>query len=166
VRCTDGVERDVYEDPDGRQYMIGAQGEKVYGFWSVGSRRQTAAEVDDAALPESIVEEAHGDEPGGVRRDRDLHRGRLLSLLGAIAFGLGVIGSVSGVLGVPALGLSLYVRQAARRDLNRMKEGTMDPAGQEMTLAALHDANVGLVLSLIGVLVGVVAGVVLLFLLS
>jgi hypothetical protein len=30
---TDGVERDVYEDAGGRQYVPGCGGEPVYGRW-------------------------------------------------------------------------------------------------------------------------------------
>jgi hypothetical protein len=30
---TDGVERTVYEDAAGRQYVIGLDGEPVYGEW-------------------------------------------------------------------------------------------------------------------------------------
>jgi hypothetical protein len=30
---TDGVERDVYEDADGRQWVAGHNGEPVYGVW-------------------------------------------------------------------------------------------------------------------------------------
>jgi hypothetical protein len=29
----DGVTRDVYEDPDSRQWVIGNDGERVYGLW-------------------------------------------------------------------------------------------------------------------------------------
>ena len=30
---TDGIERDVYEDANGRQYVVGYDGESVYGVW-------------------------------------------------------------------------------------------------------------------------------------
>ena len=30
---TDGIERDVYEDAEGRQHVIGHAGECVYGTW-------------------------------------------------------------------------------------------------------------------------------------
>jgi hypothetical protein len=30
---TDGIEREVYEDDSGRQYVLGPDGEKVYGQW-------------------------------------------------------------------------------------------------------------------------------------
>jgi hypothetical protein len=29
----DGLERDVYEDAQGRQYVLNPDGEKVYGVW-------------------------------------------------------------------------------------------------------------------------------------
>jgi hypothetical protein len=33
VPFVDGVTRDVYEDPDERQWVIGYEGERVYGVW-------------------------------------------------------------------------------------------------------------------------------------
>lgn len=33
VPFTDGVTRPVYVDPDGRQYVVGPDGEKVHGVW-------------------------------------------------------------------------------------------------------------------------------------
>jgi hypothetical protein len=33
VPFTDGVVRDVYEDADDRQWVIGHDGERVYGVW-------------------------------------------------------------------------------------------------------------------------------------
>jgi hypothetical protein len=30
---TDGIERDVYEDDGGRQYVLGSDGERLYGQW-------------------------------------------------------------------------------------------------------------------------------------
>jgi hypothetical protein len=30
---TDGLERDVYEDADGRQYVLDSDGDRVYGQW-------------------------------------------------------------------------------------------------------------------------------------
>jgi hypothetical protein len=33
VRFTDGTDRDVYEDAEGRQYVRGNDGASVYGIW-------------------------------------------------------------------------------------------------------------------------------------
>jgi hypothetical protein len=33
VPFTDGTERDVDEDEDGRQWLVGHEGERVYGVW-------------------------------------------------------------------------------------------------------------------------------------
>ena len=33
VPFVDGVTRDVYEDGDGRQWVVGYEGERVYGIW-------------------------------------------------------------------------------------------------------------------------------------
>jgi hypothetical protein len=33
IPFTDGFERDVFEDSDGRQWVVGYEGEPVYGVW-------------------------------------------------------------------------------------------------------------------------------------
>jgi hypothetical protein len=33
VLFTDGIERDVYQDTDDRQWVVGYDGERVYGVW-------------------------------------------------------------------------------------------------------------------------------------
>ena len=33
VPVVDGATRDVYEDTDGRQWVVGYEGERVYGVW-------------------------------------------------------------------------------------------------------------------------------------
>ena len=35
TQFTDGIERDVFEDAEGRQYVHGDDGVKVYGTWVV-----------------------------------------------------------------------------------------------------------------------------------
>ena len=35
VPSADGVSRDVYEDADGRQWVAGYDGERLYGVWLV-----------------------------------------------------------------------------------------------------------------------------------
>jgi hypothetical protein len=35
VPVVDGAVRDVYEDADGRQWVAGYDGEKVYGVWAL-----------------------------------------------------------------------------------------------------------------------------------
>jgi hypothetical protein len=47
---TDGIERAVYEGTEGRQYVLGPDGERVYGHWlppadkpAVVERRSSAA---------------------------------------------------------------------------------------------------------------------------
>jgi hypothetical protein len=35
VLFVDGVTRDVYKDANGRQWVIGYDGERVYGVWSL-----------------------------------------------------------------------------------------------------------------------------------
>jgi hypothetical protein len=177
MRGPDGAERDVYEDPDGRQYVLGEQGEKMYGLWLLAtSARPAAPPVKDGSAAgdgKRSVPEPDGDDSseelpwerrGSVRRDRESHRGRMLGLLGTLSFGMGVMGVCCPGLGVPSLGLALYVRMAARRDLDKMDEGAMDPHGAPRTVAALQDANIGLALSGVGVFLWSIAVVVALFL--
>ena len=33
IPFVDGASRDVYEDTDGRQWVVGYEGERVYGVW-------------------------------------------------------------------------------------------------------------------------------------
>jgi hypothetical protein len=172
VRGPDGAERDVYEDADGRQYVLGPEGEKVYGLWLLATTARPPAEPQPAAeapLEEATAvpeEEAPWERDGRARLDRERHRGRMLSLLGTIAFCVGVMALPCGPLGLPGLALGLYVRSAARRDLKKMDVGEMDPEGAGVTRAALQDATIGSVLSGIGLLVFSLVAVGLLFYLT
>ncbi len=169
VRGPDGAERDVYEDADGRQYILGEQGEKLYGLWLLTTSVRPPAPPKEPPPPKEDDSDAGEDEapwerPGGVRRDRERHRGRMLALLGTLSFGLGIIALLSGVLAIPGLAFGLYVRTSARRDLTKMKTGEMDPAGEPPTRAAALDAAVGIAFSGIGLLVYSVLAVVWFFL--
>jgi hypothetical protein len=42
---TDGAERVVYEDAEGRQYVLGYDGEPVYGQWLPPADEPTAVEL-------------------------------------------------------------------------------------------------------------------------
>ncbi|HEX5273021.1 MAG TPA: hypothetical protein VFW33_21135 [Gemmataceae bacterium] len=42
---TDGVSREVYEDADGRQWVTGYDGERVYGVWLVTADEPLVVEV-------------------------------------------------------------------------------------------------------------------------
>ena len=89
------------------------------------------------------------DQPGQVRRDCEPHWGDLLMLLGAISLGCGLL----SCLVVPALvgvALGFTVLEMARRDLNRMGAGQMDPAGKGLAEKAMGLASGGIVGSLLG----------------
>jgi hypothetical protein len=179
VRGPDGTERDVYEAADGRQYVLGAQGEKVFGLWllTVPPRPPAPAEegapAEEEPAPEgppeeaaAAPEEAPWEHDGEVRRDRERHRGRMLSMLGTAAMCVGVMSLPAGPIGVPGLILCLLVRSAARRDLKKMDEGVMDPDGAQLTRGALQDATIGAALSGAGLLFLAVAAIWLLFYLT
>ena len=179
ARGADGVERDVYEDADGRQYVLGDQGEKVFGLWVLTITERPSPSPPHGTPPTDQTKrdgppkeasDEGADRPweraGAVRRDREPHRGRMLSLLATVAFCLGVMALPCGPLGLPGLGLGLYVRSAARRDLRKMDEGVMDPDGVGPTRAALQDANLASALSAAGVLLTTITVVGLLFCLT
>jgi hypothetical protein len=173
VRCPDGVERDVFQDAEGRQYVIGDQGERTFGPWLPAAPSPAGgitaepepfvARLADKPL-EDEEDEAPWEESGVLRRDCESHRGRLLSHLGTISFGCGVISMFFAPMSVVGLGLGLWTRLAARRDLRKMNEGTMDMAGLGRTQGALSDGTLGAVLSGIGLLLGTAVTVTLLFL--
>ena len=112
------------------------------------------------------TDEAPWERTGSVRRDSELHRGRLLSLLGTVSFCIGVVAVCFAPAGVVGLLLALWVRTAARRDLGKMADGAMDRDGSGPTRGALADANLGLVLSAIGLVLGTAIVVTLLFVFS
>ena len=171
VRCADGVERDVHQDADGRQYILGDQSEKVFGLWLPGAPRAENGISDDRddRPPPADDEAASSDETpwghhGSVRRDYESHRGRLLAFLGTVGFCCGVAAVCCPPAGVVGLFLGLWLRGAARRDLGQMRTGTVDPDGAAQTRAALADANLGVVVSGIGLFVGVALALTLAFL--
>jgi hypothetical protein len=45
VPFVDGAERDVYQAPDGRQYVIRCDGEPVYGVWLLTEEAEVDAPV-------------------------------------------------------------------------------------------------------------------------
>jgi hypothetical protein len=93
------------------------------------------------------------ERPGTVRRDCEPHRGRQL---GALAGASLVCGVQSLCLVAPAfvgLLLGAVVIAAARRDLTKMRRGTMEPAGREATKRAQGFAFIGALLSATSLLV-------------
>jgi len=77
-------------------------------------------------------------QPGGLRRDCEPHRGLLLVCLGwtslACAWLTFVLWS-PGLIGVPPGAVTWFM---ARRDLVRMEDGLMDPAGEDETERAKY----------------------------
>ncbi len=175
IRCPDGVERDVYQDADGRQYVVGAEGERTFGLWLPGAAPPAEAirsepEPFVARLADKPLEDSEDEddvpweEPGALRRDCESHRGRMLSLLGTISFSLGVISLFFAPVSVFGLIIGLWTRLAARRDLRKMNTGMMDADGAGPTQGALGDATLGAALSGIGLFLGAVVIVTMLFL--
>jgi hypothetical protein len=118
--------------------------------------------VDDS----DSTDEAPWERAGSARLDSELHRGRLLSLLGTVSFCCGVVAVCVAPVGVVGLLLGHWVRTAARRDLEKMAAGAMDPDGAGPTRGALADANLALVLSAVGLVLGTAIAVTLAFVFS
>ncbi len=46
VPLTDGTRREVFEDPDGRQWVAGDDGRPLYGVWALRSEADEPAVVE------------------------------------------------------------------------------------------------------------------------
>lgn len=101
----------------------------------------------DMRNAEGGEEERPWEKPGQVRRDCEPHRSSLLFLMARTSL---VCGLLSLCLCFPALvGLPLAVLAytLANRDLGRMEDGTMDPAGASQARRARDTAFAGALLS-------------------
>jgi hypothetical protein len=84
------------------------------------------------------------------RRDALPHRGQMLSTLGNITLVAGALSlCLMGIGVLLALPLGIAVLFMAQSDLAQMRQGIMDPQGQQMTETARASAIGGLILSLI-----------------
>jgi hypothetical protein len=92
------------------------------------------------------------EQPGAVRRDVEPHRGGLLLLLGTVSLVCGFLTPGLVVPGVVGLPLSVVVLVLGYRDLGRMGQGVLDPAGRAETGKATQHALVGLFFNVIGLL--------------
>ena len=89
------------------------------------------------------------DQPGAVRRDCQPHRPELLLRLGSVAFLLALLSPLA-VPGVLAAALGVAVHELGKRDLARMRQGRLDPAGDAGTRRAMWWGDVGIVLAVLG----------------
>lgn len=83
----------------------------------------------------------HAPFPGRFRRDWEPHRGPLVLTLGILSIIL------CGFLWTIPLGIAAWV--LGRNDLQRMKDGMMDPSGESTTQAGMVCGIVGTVLAVI-----------------
>jgi hypothetical protein len=86
------------------------------------------------------------EQPGRVRRDCLPHRGPLLLFLGTASLCLGVASSCIPPVAVFAIPLGLVISWLARRDLNKMAAGDMDPSGLDEVELAEQRADAGMLL--------------------
>ena len=75
-----------------------------------------------------------------LRRDAEPHRGTLILTLGIISIALGML---CGIFGLP-LGIAAWVM--GRHDLMKMRQRTMDPAGEGLTQAGWICGIIGTIL--------------------
>jgi hypothetical protein len=91
-----------------------------------------------------------------VRRDCEPHRGQIVLVLGIISLVV-TPGSVC-CYGIPSLiGLALAIPAwvLGRRDLEKMRQGLMDPEGQGITQGGMICGIIGTILNAFGVLFGI-----------
>jgi hypothetical protein len=88
---------------------------------------------------------------GPLRFDFEPHRGRLLLTLAVLGLWMGVatlfVGGACGPLGLP---LSITTWLLARRDLRRIRAGSVDPTGEQELADAREGAFGGIMLNGLG----------------
>lgn len=106
------------------------------------------AEPDPPPVPE--FDDPPWEEPGVLRRDCEPHRGNWLLLLASVTMLCGVLAFVLAVPAFVGIPLGFLTGRMARRDLNRMAEGSLDSQGHEQTFRALCRAEDGVYLNAYG----------------
>jgi hypothetical protein len=106
------------------------------------------ADSDPLPVPESWDERPWG-RPGSPPRDCPPHRGHWLLLLASVTLACGILSflCLPGLLGLP---LGFVTAGMARRDLDQMDAGSLDPRGRESTSKALRQAEVGTLINILG----------------
>ena len=61
VPFVDGVTRDVYEDADGQQWVVGYEGERVYGVWMIPADEPVVVEGGSAQMRSPISTGIHAE---------------------------------------------------------------------------------------------------------
>ena len=86
------------------------------------------------------------EQPGGVRRDCDVGRGRDLHALAGLGVVLGVFAMCGGFTGIIALPLSLWIWITACQDLTTTRS-ELGPDGEARTVRARDNAVVAVAIS-------------------
>ncbi len=94
---------------------------------------------------QSDADQRPWEDAGAVRRDVEPHRGNVLLLLASVALVLGVLALLVVVTGWVAVPLGAVVHRMAGRDLRRMRDGSLDPAGWAQARRARWLAEAGTV---------------------
>jgi hypothetical protein len=102
------------------------------------------------------------EQPGGIRRDSEPHRGGLVLTLGIVSLVCapltlccGVIGAIFSVAGL-SVGITAWV--LAQRDLKKMRANLMDPQGQGTTEGGRVCGIIGTILCSFGLLLAIALG--------
>jgi hypothetical protein len=102
--------------------------------------------------PEAGEDARPWEEPGGVRRDCQPHRGNLLLLLAWISL---VLGALTPFFILPALLsfiLGAITERMVNKDLKRMRRGLLDPNGEAQARKAAKLARAAVIVTLLGFL--------------
>src|SRR5262245_40727867 len=110
----------------------------AYIFWATDGRAPAREDPPPARKPGGPEPPPYDprppwERPGFVRRDCDPHRGEPLALLGSVSLLFGVMSlclCLPALIAVP-VGAAVWV--TARRDLDKMRAGLMDPEGRPRT---------------------------------
>jgi predicted Zn finger-like uncharacterized protein len=78
-----------------------------------------------------------------VRRDCEPHRGQMILVFGIVSLALLACGAMTAVFGLP-FGIAAWL--LGSKDLEKMRQGTMDPEGQGLTQAGRICGIVGTIL--------------------
>jgi hypothetical protein len=96
--------------------------------------------------PEPDFSEPPWEQPGAVRRDCDIARGRDLYALAGLSVVLSAFAMCGGFAGIIALPLSVWIWITACQDL-RTTHSELGPDGEARTVRARHNATQAVALS-------------------
>src|SRR5262249_27741560 len=89
--------------------------------------------TEPTEIVEAEADSPPWEQPGAVRLECGPHRGSHLGSAGRLGHAMAVLSMALPVLAIPAWVLIIFVLVGARRDMDLMNEGRMDPDGYATT---------------------------------